>query len=254
MMSRDGDYNHFVCIVAGDDPNKLMGEYDNNKTVEPYIIYKYDDANKIKVSTINYYNELKKIATDTSEIEYLINSILDLKEMSDDEFFETLCEDNPDYYFNDNGDIMSTKNPDGHFSYCNIGKLFSIPFLTMDGREVYQARKNEIDWDKVHLAGGDVYRRVWEMVMENSAPNDEHENVLFENMKDKIEYFNKFLTKENYVASNTAFWGYAFVSDMTGWMEINETDNQFTWITNFYDIFIKNLPEDTLLSIYECKK
>ena len=90
--------------------------------------------------------------------------------------------------------------------------------------------------------------------MENSLPNDEHEKTLFDNMKDKITYFKKFETKENYVTSNTAFWAYAFLSDIIGWVDAEEEENQFTWMSNFYDIFIKNLPDDTILTIYECRK
>lgn len=252
MMTND-DYQHFVCIVAGDNPEKLLEQYNGNKNVEPYVVYKYKDANKIKNCTIKYYESLKETINVPIEIEYLINSILDLKEMSDEEFFETLC-DRKDYYINENGDIMSNKNPEAKFSYYNKGKLFSIPFLTKDGREIYQAKKSEIDWDKIHLNGGDAYRRVWEMVMENSEPNDEHEQVLYDNMKDKVSYFEKFETKENYIISNTAFWGYAFLSENTGWLDAEDINDQFVWMKNYYDLYIKNLPEDTLLTIFECKK
>ena len=89
--------------------------------------------------------------------------------------------------------------------------------------------------------------------MNNSKPQNEYEQQIFDNMQDKKSYFKKFETKENYVASNTAFWGYAFVSDMTGWLDADGKD-QFTWMKTFYDMFIKNLPDDTLLTIYECRK
>jgi hypothetical protein len=73
-------------------------------------------------------------------------------------------------------------------------------------------------------------------------------------MKDKETYFKKFETKENYVVSNTAFWGYAFLSEKTGWVDASDTKDQFVWMAEYYNMFIKNLPEDTLLTIYECKK
>jgi hypothetical protein len=69
-----------------------------------------------------------------------------------------------------------------------------------------------------------------------------------------IEYFKKFENKENYVASNTAFWGYAFLSEATGWMDGSDVEDQFEWMKNFYDVFIKNLPENTTITVYECKK
>lgn len=248
------DYQHFVCIVAGNEPEKLIDEYCSQNTVEPYVVYKYKDANKIKTCTIKYYETLKETTYTPIEREYINNSLLDLKDMSDDEFFESLCEGHPDYYINDSGDIISNKNPNGRYSYCNIGKLFSIPFLTKDGKEVYQAKKGNIDWNRIHLNGGHAYKRVWEMVMENSEPLDNHEKVLYENMKDKIAYFEKFENKENYIISNTAFWGYAFLSEITGWIDAEDIENQFTWMSNYFDLYIKNLPDETLLTIYECKK
>ena len=152
------------------------------------------------------------------------------------------------------GDAYTRKNDEGKWSSYNIGKLFSMPFLTKDGREVFQARKSEIDWPHIHLNGGDIYARAWEMVMDASDPRNDYEWTIYENMKDKRTYFEKFETKENYVTSNTAFWGYAFLSDKTGWIDASAEEDQFAWMSNFYDMFIKNLPNDTLLTIYECKK
>jgi hypothetical protein len=121
-----------------------------------------------------------------------------------------------------------------------------------DGREVFQARKGDVDWEQIHLHGGYAYARIWEMVMEKSEPRDDKEKHVFEAMQDKTFYLEKFETKENYITSNTAFWAFAFLSDKTGWMD-GSFDDQFAWMSNFYDVFIKNLSDDTLLTIYECK-
>lgn len=272
MAMGNDDYQHFVCIVAGDNPDDLIKEYDSRVKVEPYVVYQYKDAKKIKEKYIEYYQEALKAINDESidvtyggekDEEYLNlqkmevqDAIQDLAEMDDDEFFSNLVESDEDkglYINNENGDIYSTKNKNGKYSYCALGKLFSIPFLLNDGREVYQAKKSEINWGKMHLNGGDIYERAWDMVMNNSKPQNEYEQQIFDNMQDKTTYFKKFETKENYVASNTAFWGYAFVSDMNGWIDADGKD-QFTWMKTFYDMFIKNLPDDTLLTIYECTK
>lgn len=254
MMTND-DYQHFVCIVAGDNPDELMKEYDCSKNIETQIIYRYKDLKKVKLAFLNEYNARMEYSTNNVEKEYIRASIDEIRAMTEEEFAERLLEDNDDYYIdNDTGDIKRDANPNGHWSYYKLGKIFSIPFLTKDGREVFQTHKKDIDWDKIHLSGKEVYERVWEMVMDGSLPNDEHEQVLFDNMKDKKAYFEKFETKNNYVVSNTAFWGYAFLSDKTGWLDAENVEDQFEWMSNFYDMFIKNLSEDTLLTIYECKK
>jgi hypothetical protein len=70
-------------------------------------------------------------------------------------------------------------------------------------------------------------------------------------MKNLDAYFLNFEGREHYIASNTAFWGLAFV-DANGWHELSPADKQFDWVIGFYDRFISPLPDDTLLTIYEC--
>lgn len=254
MMNKD-DYQHFVCIVAGNNPEELMQKYDKYKINSPRVVYYYKDVDKIKKTYIQFYEKMLSDAMSNGEINIIKDAIDDIKTSSNEEFFEMICEDNDDYYFdNETGDIKTNVNENGKWSSYQLGKAFSIPFLTKDGREIFQSLKKDVDWEKIHLAGNNIYARVWEMCMENSIPNDEHEKILFDNMKDKIEYFKKFETKENYIVSNTAFWGYAFLSEQTGWLDAEDENNQFTWMSNYYDIFIKNLPDDTTLTIYECRK
>ena len=52
MMTND-DYQHFVCIVAGDNPDDLMKDYDLNKSVEPTIFYKYKDLETVKQTLLS---------------------------------------------------------------------------------------------------------------------------------------------------------------------------------------------------------
>lgn len=248
------DYQHFVCIVAGEAPAVLMAEYDKNKLVAPKLVYRFKDVKKIKDSFIKVYENALKEELNPSQKEYIKLTIQDLAEMEDEEFYEDLISEGEFEIDEQTGDAYTRKNDEGKWSSYNIGKLFSMPFLTKDGREVFQARKSEIDWPHIHLNGGDIYARAWEMVMDASDPRNDYEWTIYENMKDKRTYFEKFETKENYVTSNTAFWGYAFLSDKTGWIDASAEEDQFAWMSNFYDMFIKNLPNDTLLTIYECKK
>ena len=251
MMTND-DYQHFVCIVAGENPESLMSEYDKNKVVIPYIVYEYDKIPQLKKRFIDMYTMALNEGLNDAQQEYVKSMLQDLAEMDNDEFFYELVE-NDELTIGDDGNAYSTKNKDGKWSFYSIGKIFSIPFYLKDGREVFQAKKGEIDWEHMHLHGGEIYEKAWEMIMEAKEPQNDYEMTIYENMKDKQSYFEKFETKENYVASNTAFWGYAFLSDKTGWVDAEE-EEQFEWMKNYYDMFIKPLPDDTLLTIYECKK
>jgi hypothetical protein len=252
-MMTDDDYQHFVCIVAGDNPDDLIRKYSKLLKEGEYVVYHYKDAHVIKQKYIQAYEDVLEKYPNYELKTEIQATIDDLRTISDDEFYASLTAE----YKKDEktNDALSTENRNGKYTFCNIGKVLSVPFLTKDGREVFKIKKNEVDWDNMHLNGGYVYSRVWEMVMENSEPKDNHEQVLYDNMKDKIPYFNKFETKENYITSNTAFWAYAFLSEETGWVDaISENTNQFEWMSNYYDKFIKNLPDDKLLTIYECHK
>lgn len=246
------DYKRFVAIVAGDNPATLMIPYDSMKEVEPYVLYKYSEAESIKDRYMKTYEAiLKSGELNEEEQEEVQAEYDDLKGKTAIEFFYDLT-DGMEY--NEDGDALSTDNKFGKWSSFQLGKHFSVPFVTNDGQETYQAKKSDINWSLVHLNGQEVYQRAWEMVMEKSEPQNDTEKLIYENMKNRVIYFQKFGTKENYVASSTAFWGYAFLSAKTGWVELEDTDNQFEWVTNFYERFIKPLPEDTLLTIYECTK
>lgn len=251
MMTND-DYQHFVCIVAGDNPDELMKPYDRREEEEPYVRYHYKDAAKIKEKYIELYEGILNSDEETIDKEELEDIVNDLKEMSVEEFYEELTEGLT--IDDETGDAISTENRQGMFSYYELGKWLSVPFLLKGGREVFQAKKSEINWDKIHLGGGDIYYKTWEMVMEGVEPSTDYEKTIYDNMKDKETYFKKFETKENYVVSNTAFWGYAFLSEKTGWVDASDTNDQFVWMAEYYNMFIKNLPDDTLLTIYECKK
>ena len=247
------DYNFFVTIVAGENPNDLMTIYDKNLKVEPYIVYKYEDANLLKRRYINICKSLLNNKKNLSDDEITdINTIItETEEMDDDDFYFDYVSE---YSLDNNGNAIATTNKNGKWSSYQEGKLFSVPFITFDGREVFQARKKEIDWSKMHLAGQEIYKRAWEMVMENSKPQNDYEQNIYDNMKNRTMYFEKFENKNNYVVHSTAFWGYAFLSEQTGWKELEENMNQYNWVANFYDNFIVPLDDDTLLTILECRR
>lgn len=246
------DYRHFVAIVAGDNPESLMLPYDSMKEVEPYVVYKYADAESIKDKYLKMYEAILKSGELNAEEQKEVQAEYDdLKGTSAIEFFYEVTDQ---MEYNDDGDAISRKNKLGKWKNFQLGKQFSVPFITNEGQETYQAKKSDINWSLVHLNGQEVYARAWEMVMEHSKPENDTEKLIYENMKNRTTYFEKFGTKENYVASSTAFWGYAFLSKKTGWVELEDTENQFDWVTNYFDRFIKPLPEDTLLTIFECVK
>lgn len=249
------EYNHFITIVAGENPEKLMAEYDKKKVMKPFVLYEKKDAEKLRQKYIGYYKAMiswqKSKEGNEDELKENEKLLSILEDQTPERFFDVLT---APYKKDEEGNALSTENPNGKWTSYKMGQFMSVPFMTTYGEERFQERKNKIDWPLVHLNNQDVYIRAWEMVMEGSEPKDEDEATIYENMKNRTYYFSKFGTKENYVASSTAFWGYAFLSEKTGWLELEDYMDQFVWMTNFYDQFIKPLPGNTLITIYECTK
>lgn len=244
--------NFFETIVAGENPASIIQPYNKNILLEkPVIVYKFEDAEFLRAKHIEFYNGLIYSGKFTDdEIENLKETRDEIMHVSAEDFFYDLaCE----YDIDDDGNAVTNKNLNGKYSFYQNGKLFSVPFITLDRREVFQARKKDIDWSKMHLNGKKVYENAWDMVMGKKKPKTDEEKIIYENMRNRVEYFRLFKTKDNYVMQSTAFWAYAFV-DENKWVELDETTSQFEWVKNFYDRFIKPLDDNTLLTIFECKK
>lgn len=252
-MRVNDDYKHFVAIVAGEHPEELMEPFNALKRLEtPVTVYKIKDAETIKKRYLELYKALLK-NNDLSKEEKreISENIKDIDGMDDIEFFYNITDEYE--YDPQTGDAITYKNPKGKWLSYSLGHNFSIPFMLKNGKTSFQARKGLIDWEKMHLSNQDVYKAAWETVMEKRKPENEEEQLIYNNMKNRTFYFEKFGSKENYVISSTAFWGYAFV-DKNGWKELDENMDQYTWMKDFYDKFIKPLPDKELITIYECRR
>ena len=243
---------HFTAIVIGENPDETMKRYDSTLKVEPYVVYYANQAAKYKNDYEQVYEALANDQTSPDYIRESYKESLDtIKNQTVDEFYEELTSD---FEIDENtGDAICDVNPNGKYNTCRLGKNLSMPLIDLSGNEVFQARKKDIDWSKIHLANQDVYRVAWELVMEGRTPETDDEKTIYDNMKNRTEYFKFFGTKENYVMNSTAFWGYAFV-DGEHWFELEDNMSQIEWVKDFYDNFIKNLPENTLISVYECTR
>ena len=152
-------------------------------------------------------------------------------------------------YYDENGNALSTENPNGHWKTARIGKNFSLPLKLKDGSESYSARCGDIDWDAMNEPT-ELYEAAWEMVVEGREPTNEQEERVYESMKDKLTYFSNFKSKEDYVTYSTSYWNYAFVNK-DGWVDMANEDER-KWINNFYDRFIATIDPNDLVTIYEC--
>ena len=248
------NYNHFVVIVAGENPDELMKRYDSGD--EKTVVFYKKDAEKLRgqhIEMAKAYREVELSEFEKLQIEDIIET---LEEQTIEEFWEDFTSEQNVIDEDDEGNITVADDSNIKFTSYNIGKNLSAPFVLKDGRLSFQDKKENVNWERIHMfkLDFDYYCRVWEIVMEGDTPANDDEMKIKRNMGNRKDYFSFFGDKHTYAAHCSAFWGYAFVSEETGWVELTPEKHQVEWVLNYYEDFIKPLSDNTLLTIYECRK
>ena len=245
----------FTVLVVGENPQELLKKYNMNLEVEQYVKYKYLDAKKMKDNSTKIMEEIiaspKKFNLNDYFLDALKDRLRTLKEMTDFEYYQELTKG---LFYDENGDALSTENPNGKWQTATLGKNFSLPLILKDGSQAHEGRANKVDWDAMHMNNTHVYEILWAMVKGGRTPSNEHERTLYENMKDNTNYFNKFKNVDDYVVHNCAYWNYAYL-DENGWKDIDDGGKDTEWIATYFDKFIEPIRnKDVKVSVFECTK
>lgn len=244
----------FTTMVVGDNPIELMSKYDMSLEVEPYVKYKYLDAEKMKNNSIKIFNEIVKNPKSFNINEYqtdvLNERLVQLKKMTPFEYYSELTKG---LFIDDNGNALSTENPNGKWQTSKIGEFFSIPLILNDGTTTHSALNKDINWDKLHMNNTYTYEIVWQLIKEGKKPSSEEEETLFNNMKDNVNYFANFKNVDEYVIHNCAYWNYAYL-DKDGWQDMDDDKDYSSWISTFFDKFVTKLNPNDKITIFECTK
>ena len=244
----------FVVMVIGDNPDELMEQYKIGKEVEPYVIYKYKDAEKMRKNSIQVFEKMldspKKFDLNDYAIDYIKSNLKNIKNMTSFEYYKKLVDG---YFINDEGDAISTDNPNGKWQTYKKAKNFYIPLKLYDGSETNEAIYKDIDWDSMHMQNTSSYEAVWEMIIEGREPKNEIEQTIYDNMSTQHNYLSRFKNKDQYVIHNCAYWTYAIL-DKDGWHDMDDAKSDFDWISNFFNDFISKIGENEKITIFECSR
>ena len=245
--------NFFSVVIAGEKPKKIISKYNSSKKGEKYILYEFDKAEEYQKKQISVYEELlKSDKLGDAEKEYFKGEVDYWKKLSPNDFY---LEMTAGYEIDENGNAITDRNLDEKFSSYKTSPVHCTPLILKNGAKAYSARKKDVDWNKTHLGNTWKYEVAWDTVVDNKAPKNETEEEIKRNMTPWKFYLQScFGSKENYIKGSDSFWGYAFVSEEKGWIELEDNIPQFQWVADFYDRFIAPLSDDTLLTIYECTR
>ena len=241
-------------MVVGDNPEKLMEKYNKALKVKPYIKYRYLDAEKMKNNSSKMLTEItnnpEKFTLSKFQIDYFKERLKAINSMTPFEYYSTITHG---MYYDENGDALSDVNPNGKWDKYNIGKNFSYPLKLKDGKEVYQSKAKNIDWDSMHMNSEYVklFEKIWSLVIDDEDPSNKEEENLKVNWSTKKNYLSNFKTVDDFISHNCAYWNYAFLSENVSWTDVDDEDNESSWISNFFERFIEPLKDDDLVTIYE---
>ena len=239
-------------MVVGNNPEEIIKKYSGGYKVEPYVKYKYLDAKKYQNAAIKVLTNILK-NSDTIGIDEPIKNSLEerLKVLNSLTPFEYYRELTASMYYDEEGNALSEENPNKKYNTCRIGRNFSLPLKLKDGTETYSALVKDVDWESMNNANREVYSITWELVVDKREPQNDQEKTIASVMGDKLAYFSRFKSKEDYVSYNTLYWCYAFL-DENAWVDVDDTKNETEWIKEFYPRFIEKLNPNDRITIYEC--
>jgi hypothetical protein len=209
-----------------------------------------------------------------------------VKTMSNDEMYEMYGDGwNGESWRKDENGVWkeySTYNPDSKWDWFVIGGRWRGMLILKEGKTgvlgqsgvfdndpmykdgVDQARFGDVDWDKMNTDPElfEKYSRQWELIVEGDKPkNKEEENIINYNFYKPEYYTEKYGNKETYVKALMMFSTYAVLKDgkwfepgEMGWFGMSSASNEdkLDFELNFYNKFLKDLPDDALLTVVDC--
>ncbi len=277
--------SHYTVAVITDDINKLksmLAPYDEGLEVKPYIY-------KTKEDIIKDYKERKEEALkrkaegkelDKYDLKYI-------KANSDEEFYKLGIYDDEQY--DEDGNELSTYNPDSRWDWYEIGGRWHNILLTKknnndviegnpswgnlesnskEAPEGYKwvdgARIKDIDFQRA-IEFKNTYNkaiRFWEIYVEGQEPKTEEEKEDIKWTRYEKEYYTeRYETKENYAKIQSTFTCWALL-DETGWHEKGKMgwwavaddtkDSELAFIEKFTETINKPENQDKYLIIVDC--
>lgn len=250
-----------TLLAIGENHDEIVKKYSLDTQVEPYIRYKFSEAEQLHAKYLNVLENMIKSAKNIDQtLADKYNEMYDeYCKMDDFEYYQQLtygCK------YDENGDAWSTENPNAHYQYekCYDKRIqqnqmneanFSNPLILKNGRKAYSALNNDIDWPKNHMYNTEIYRSAWDICVNGVEPVTNEEKLIKRNFSKRQDYFRNFKNADEYIAHNCSFWCYGIATE-SEYMSCDSV-NPVEWTTNFYDRFIKDLGDNERLSIYEIK-
>jgi len=222
--------SHFTVMIIGEDPESQLAPFDENLETPRYVEYTRDQMiAKVRGEIEEYKNERYaefladpkkyKLGKSIEHINYLENEFPKKLNWTDDECYKEGIE----YYSEDeigsDGEVYSTSNPKSKWDWYSLGGRWSGMIKLKDGAKGNTGRGS--------------------LVMQNEAGIDQAK-------KGDILNFNELIT---FALIKDGQWFEK--GEMGWWGVVSNKKDQEAWNNELLKL-IKELPDETLISIYDC--
>jgi hypothetical protein len=284
--------SHFTVLIFGENPEAQLTPFDENISVERYIRYTKKELIEKERKDIEYYKnsmyaEYLKDPVAYAEVsneehmQYISEEFPKRLEWSDDEAYAYAIEG---YYdkedIGEDGEVYSTYNPNSKWDWYSLGGRWSGEFKLKQGRAgvcgnpgrgesspkwgyADQALKGDIDFDLMTSEKLKKYTENYNAFEAKLIEDPEMKtfNAYFEfgieNKGDKKNFIPE--TLEEYLNSRVEFSTFAVIKygkwyergEMGWWGPVLEEKESSVWNDEFKKL-IDSVPDDTLLSMYDC--
>lgn len=272
--------SHFPVAVltkpGGKSLEELMAEFNINTEVPPYVLYTKEQfitkSRSELMAQLRYYKDKynreqakpKITYGDTAYVKCLEDQIIELEnclELSDEEFYQDRIKTVLNSKIGANGEILSTRNPNGKWDYYMIGGQYDGMLSLKNGLLANTAYVTDVDFTTLD---NEKYARSilwWEINIDGRKPKPNEEQLLGPVYPSKEFFVDRFKTKENYARIKATFSTYAVVTPDGIWYEMfkNEIlstskseEDVYQWIENYYMLFIKPAESNWIITIVDC--
>ena len=249
--------SHFTVAVFTDNEttvDSLLEPYDERKEVEVCINRTREDMISDARSRAEFLRKRKIAGEIISEYEQKY-----LMAKTDEELYDLERDDDEEY--DDDGNELTTCNPDAKWDWYTIGGRWKKAF-TAYGIDPYGTRVGDI---KV-LFDPDCYKRAsrfWELYVEGQEPmTDEDKQLIKFEFYQKEYYLERYVDKETYAQCRAAFSTFAVITPdgiwheqgEMGWFGMSSETNEdgLDWEKNYIERFIKTADPNWTLYIVDC--
>lgn len=264
--------SHFTVMVVGENIEDILAPYDENMEVEEYIDRTKEDIHK---EFIDYKEKLLKEIDNGKRKEPLsdFENLTKKLKKENKKWVKDWCGQDLD----DEGNTLSTYNPDSKWDWYEIGGRWSGAFILKPGEKgelgtkswtnkdevipvnrADQAYKSQIDWDTMNAHAREQAEKDWDDIMDPNPDTCTYRPEYVAQLKEL--HLKMYGTKEEYVKRRGIWAPYAYVDQNEwhapgemGWWGVSsdETEDRDKYDRDFAD-YIAALPDDTLLTIVDC--